>query len=67
MKIPKKWRGAEGNLHHFVNLITDSYSGEEVIISKTWRSRFQAWRYHATKVSEFETIRKFNKHWGVKT
>lgn len=64
MNIPKKWRGAEGNLHHLVNVIEDA--GEQVIISKTWRSRFHLWRYHAQTVAEFETVKKFNKHWGVK-
>lgn len=58
MKIPKKWRGANWQLHHFVNLITDSLSGEEVIISKTWNRRHQAWKYHAEKRHIFESTQK---------
>lgn len=63
MKIPKKWRGAEGNLHHFVNQITDSLSDEQVIISKVWHRRHKSWRYKAEKRYEVENILKFNKRW----
>lgn len=52
MKIPKKWKDGDGRLHHLVNQISDSLSGEKVVISKTWRSRYQCWNYHAAKAAE---------------
>lgn len=67
MRIPKKWRSAEGNLQHFVNLIKDSLSGEEVVISKTWHRRHQSWRYKAEKRYEVENLLKFHQHWKQKT
>lgn len=63
MKVPKKWRGIDGQLHHLVNLIKDGLSGEEVVISKTWRSRYQCWNYHAEKLRDFKLCAEFRKEW----
>lgn len=44
--IPKKWRDTSGRLRHFVASV-ESAGGVEVIVSRSWRSRYQAWEHFA--------------------
>lgn len=65
-KIPKKWRGVDGQLHHLVNRVMDSDTLDEIVVSRTWRSRYQVWVYHAQKVDDFEAQAAFRRTWEVR-
>lgn len=65
-KVPKKWRGVDGQLHHLVNCVMDSDTLGEVIVSKTWRRRYRTWVYHVQTLETFEFHADFRKQWRLR-
>lgn len=60
MKIPKKWRGANGSLNHLVAVNLDVSTGSQIVTSKVWSAR-KGWRYFAETRDGIEWILKFNR------
>lgn len=61
MKIPKKWKGANGLLNHLVAVNLDPSTGQEIVTSKVWATRHKAWRYLAEPRYSVEWTLKFNR------
>lgn len=60
MKIPKKWRGVNGALHHTVAINADPGTGVEVVTSRFWSAR-KGWRYTAESRPVVEWTLKLNR------
>lgn len=60
MRIPKKWRGANGSLNHTVAINTDPVTSHEVVTYRVWSAR-KGWRYFAETRGSIEWLLKFNR------
>jgi len=56
-QIPKQWKDCSGRLRHFIAEVKQP-DGEALVISKSWKRRWQQWVFHAETRSDVEFQRK---------